>query len=74
MDRRKLESAALFTTLFGTLLFMPPLTLVFAHEGRLLGVPIELIYLFTAWALLIAVAFWLGRRLPRDPPAGGGDA
>ena len=72
MDRRKLESAALFTTLFGTLLFMPPLTLIFAREGRVFGVPVELVYLFAAWAGLVAVAFWLGRNLPRDPPAGGG--
>jgi len=73
MDRRKLESAALFTTIFGAMLFTPPLTLIFQWERRVFGVPVELIYIFAAWAGLCAVAFWLGRRLPRDPPADGGD-
>ncbi len=73
MDRRKLESAALFLTIFGALLFMPPLTLLFHHEQRVLGAPIELVYLFAAWMALIAAARWLGNRLPRDPGEGDPD-
>jgi hypothetical protein len=66
MERRKLESAALFLTIFGAMLFMPPLALLFQLERRFLGVPAELIYLFTAWAGLIAGIWWLSRRLPRE--------
>lgn len=81
MDRRKLESAALFLTLFGALLFLPPLTLLFHHEMRLFGVPVELSYLFGVWMALVLLARWLGRRLPQDPgekdlggkDLGGGD-
>lgn len=73
MERRKLESAALFVTILGAMLFAPPLTLIFQIERRVLGAPVELIYLFVAWAGLIGVAFWLGRRLPRDPPGDGED-
>lgn len=69
MERRKLESAALFLTLMGAMLIMPPLALVFQIERRLFGIPFEVIYLFLVWAVLVAGAFWLGRHLPREPEA-----
>jgi hypothetical protein len=67
MDRRKLESAALFLTLAGALLIMPPLAVVFQIQRRVFGVPAEVIYLFVVWALLVVGAWWLGRCLPRQP-------
>ncbi len=74
MDRRKIVSAALFLTLLGSLMILPPLAVMFQHERRLFGVPSEVIYLFMCWVLLIAGAYWLSRHLPRepeaDPPAG----
>lgn len=66
MTPRKLEHAALFLVLFGALLFVPPLALVFNVPARVLGVPYEVLYLFTAWLALIIGAAWLSRRLPRD--------
>ena len=74
MDR-KLVSAALFVTILGTMLLLPPLANVFQLQRRFLGVPVELIYLFVCWIVLIAIAFWLSRRLPREPEAqaGSGD-
>ncbi len=66
MERRKLVSAALFLTLAGALLFMPPIASVFQMQRRLLGVPAEVIYLFLCWMLLVVGAWWLGRRLPRE--------
>jgi hypothetical protein len=72
MDRRKIESAALFVSIIGTALVMPPLVLLFQHDQRLLGVPTEVVYLFIVWTLLVLVALWLGRRLPtegNDTPA-----
>lgn len=75
MERRKLVSAALFLTVLGTLFFLPPLAVLFQLERRFLGVPLEVIYLFVCWLGLIAGAFWLGRRLPREaeaePPSEG---
>ena len=67
MERRKLESAALFLTIAGTLLIMPPLAVVFQIERRILGIPSEVIYLFVAWAALIAGSWWLSKRLPGQP-------
>jgi hypothetical protein len=69
MDRRKLESAALFLTILGAMLIMPPLATVFQIERRIFGLPAEVIYLFLAWAALVAGAWWLGKRLPREPEA-----
>jgi high-affinity Fe2+/Pb2+ permease len=66
MDRRKLGSAALFLTVVGALLFMPPIATVFQVQQRLFGLPAEVIYLFVCWLLLIVGAWWLSHRLPRD--------
>ena len=66
MERRKLVSAALFLTLAGALLFMPPIASVFQVQQRFLGVPAEVIYLFFCWVLLVVGAWWLSRRLPRE--------
>jgi len=67
MERRKLESAALFLTIAGALLIMPPVAVVFQIHRRVLGIPSEVIYLFLVWAALIVGAWWLGKRLPSEP-------
>jgi hypothetical protein len=74
MDR-KLISAALFITVFGTMLLLPPLANVFQLQRRFLGMPVEVIYLFVCWMALVGAAFWLSRRLPHEPEAepGSGD-
>jgi hypothetical protein len=69
MDARKLESAALFFTVFGTMLLLPPLVLLFNIRVRFLGVPTEVIYLFAVWLGLIAGGAWFARRLPHSAAA-----
>ena len=73
MERRKLEAMALFFTAFGVMLIMPPIALVFQLERRLFGIPVEVIYLFVCWVVMVAGAFWLGRRLPREAAAEPGE-
>jgi hypothetical protein len=73
MQRGKLVSAALFLALAGALLILPPLATMFQLEERFLGLPAEVIYLFVAWAALIAGAFWLSTRLPHEAPPSSGD-
>jgi hypothetical protein len=68
MDR-KLVSAALFLTLLGSLMLLPPLANVFQLQRRFFGLPAELIYLFACWLALILAALWLSRRLPHEPQA-----
>jgi hypothetical protein len=72
---RKLVSAALFVTVLGAMLLLPPLANVFQLQRRFFGVPAELIYLFVCWVALVGAAFWLSRRLPHEPEAdlGSGD-
>ncbi len=69
MERRKLESAALFLSILGVMLILPPLAVLFQIRHRVFGVPLEIIYLFVCWAGLIAGTWWLSRRLPREPEA-----
>ena len=65
MDRRKLPSAALFLTVFGAALFVPPLVLLFNGPVRLFGIPIEVIYLFAVWLGLVIATAALSAGLPR---------
>jgi hypothetical protein len=68
MTRRKLISASLFFTLFGVIAFMPPLILLVRFDMRVAGVPIETVYVFVLWALLVAGTRWFSRILPQDDP------
>jgi hypothetical protein len=67
MERRKLESAALFFTLFAAMLLLPPLVLLFNIPARLFGLPAEMIYLFVVWLALVAGTAWFSRRLQPEP-------
>ena len=46
----------------GLLLFNYPLLSLFSTEGTVLGIPVLYAYLFTSWALLIALAALAVRR------------
>ena len=52
-DRQRQRLVALF--LLGCLLFNYPLMYVFSVDGRIFGIPILFAYLFSAWAVLIAL-------------------
>ncbi len=68
MTRRKRIGASLFFTLFGAMAILPPLVLLFRFDGVLLGVPVETVFLFGLWFVLIGGAAWFGHTLPRDEP------
>lgn len=67
MNAQKLQSAALFFTIFGAMLILPPLVLLFNIKARFLGLPAEMIYLFVVWLGLAAGTAWFAYRLPHDP-------
>ena len=71
MNRRKTVSAALFVTLFGAMLFLPPLLGLVQNQARVFGAPVELIYMFAAWVALVLAAMWLGKHLPDERGEGG---
>lgn len=69
MTRRKVIGASLFFTLFGAMAILPPLILLFRFDALILGIPVEAIFIFGLWALLIIGAAWFSVILPRDEPA-----
>ena len=69
MIRRKLIAAALFFTLFGIIALLPPFIFLFSFDVRIAGVPIEAVYIFVMWIVLVAGGRWFSRTLPHDPPS-----
>jgi hypothetical protein len=53
MDRRGQRLAAVF--LLGALAFNYPLLSLAAVDGRILGVPVLYVYLFSFWSVMIAL-------------------
>ena len=45
----------------GALAFSPALLAIFGHDRLVLGVPLLFVYLFGAWACLIALLAWCSR-------------
>lgn len=68
MTRRKLIGAAFFFALFGAIGFLPPLVLLFRFDARIFGVPVETVYIFVLWIVLVAGARWFSSVLPHDEP------
>jgi len=67
MKPRKLRSLALLLTMVGVLALVPPLVRLALHEVTVLGIPLDVLYLFCVWGLLIVGAGWLAYRLEADP-------
>ncbi len=65
MDARKLQSAVLMLTVFGAMLILPPLVLLFNLRVRFLGLPLEVIYLFLVWLGLVIATALFSSRLPQ---------
>lgn len=73
MDRASLVRARLIALLaLGTVLLLPPLLVVFNRPVRVLGIPALYLYIFAAWALIIALAAAISRRISSDDQAGAG--
>ena len=67
--------------ILGVVLFNPPFLSIFNRTAHVFGVPLLYLYLFLAWALLIALTGWLVERAevggesvsPRPDDARGAD-
>lgn len=64
-DARKRAEAVFIVQIFGALLLLPPLINLFNTRTLLFGVPLEVIYLFLVWIVLIACAVIISARMPR---------
>ncbi len=71
LRHRKTRERALILPLAGLILLTPPVAGVFHLDAKIAGVPFTLIYLFAVWALLIAGAAALSRRLRDGGELGG---
>lgn len=61
------EEVALLLPLFGTLLVTPPLINLFVRPVILFGIPLETLYLFVIWLLIVLASVALSRlRLLRE--------
>ena len=67
LRHRKTRDRAIVLPLVGLILLTPPGIGIFQLDGAIAGVPVVLVYLFTVWALLIAGAAALSRRLRSAP-------
>jgi len=74
LRHRKTRDRALILPLVGLILLTPPVAGVFQLDAKIAGVPFTAIYLFAVWALLIAGAAALSRRLrDRNEPVAAKD-
>lgn len=69
MTRRKIIGAALFFTLFGAIAVLPPLIWLFRTDIVLVGVPLEVVYVFGLWFMLVVGAYRFASALPHDEPS-----
>jgi len=60
---RRWRDLAMILPAFGLVMFMPPVIGLFVSERTLFGVPSIVVYVFGAWAALIAIAALINRRL-----------
>lgn len=65
-DRSRREDIAFLPPLFGVVVLLPPILNLFAVERLVFGLPLEVIYLFMVWTLLILGAVLLSRYRPLE--------
>lgn len=79
-EHRKKEEAAFIIPIAGALFLLPPLANLFNARSLLFGLPLEVLYLFFIWMLLIAGAVVVSAVMPRrllrasERPAAAADA
>ena len=65
---RRTRDRAIILPVVGAILLVPPVAGIFRLEATILGIPATLAYVFGVWALLIAAAALLSRRLRAADP------
>ena len=61
-DDKKREQRFLALCMLGLVLFNFPVLALFNVGGSILGVPVLYAYIFAAWALVIALMYWVAER------------
>lgn len=69
-ERETARFAALF--MLGVVLFSPLLLTIFDRpDATVFGIPLLYFYLFSCWAILVALAAWLSQRIAEPPSQAG---
>ena len=63
-DARKAAEAVFIVQICGALLLLPPIINLFNTRSLLFGVPLEVLYLFLVWTVLIAGAVVISANMP----------
>jgi hypothetical protein len=61
-DDKSKEQRFVALCMLGIVLFNFPVLALFNVGGSVLGVPVLYAYIFAAWALVIALMYWLAER------------
>lgn len=61
-DDKNKEQRFLALCMLGLVLFNFPVLALFNAGGSILGVPVLYAYIFAAWALVIALMYWVAER------------
>lgn len=67
-ERGNYDDLAALLPIFGAVLLTPAMANLFHTGTSLFGLPLDMLYVFAVWILLIAGAWWLSRRLPQITP------
>jgi hypothetical protein len=60
-DAESARDAAILLPFLAAVLLLPPFILLFAVPVHVAGVPLIVIYIFGAWAAIVAAAWWVAR-------------
>lgn len=72
-DARAAHDAAKILPVAAAVLLLPPFILVFATPATIAGVPLIVVYVFAAWAVIVVAAWLVARRVEPDSPDGPQD-
>ena len=67
MDERRRAERLIGLVLLAVLLFSPAIMAAFARPTRVLGLPLLLVYVFAAWALVVVLLARIARGAGRGP-------
>ena len=72
-DARAAHDAAKILPVAAAVLLLPPFILIFAAPASIAGVPLIVVYVFAAWAVIVLAAWLVARRVEPDSPDGPPD-
>lgn len=68
-ESRRTRDLAVLLPVVAAILFLPPVILLFAAPVTVAGIPLIVVHVFSAWAVLVLGAFLVARRLAREGEA-----